>query len=487
MKAQTIERIGLAAGPLAAAAIWLLLAPDPGRALTPAGVSALAVAAWMAVWWMTQAVALAATALLPLVALPLSGAFKLGAVAAPYASPIVFLFLGGFLLGLAMQRWGLHRRLALHTLVLVGGGPMQLVGGFMLATAGLSLWLSNTATTMLMVPIAMSVVSTLREQLARGMDAQAAHEPLPGALGPALMLGIAYAASIGGMGTLIGTPPNLIMSGFVRQHYGIELTMLGWMAVGLPVVAILLPLAWLWLTRVAFRLPVRGLPGGREPLRAALRALGSMTPAERRVAAVFALVATGWVLRPQLAALTGIEQLDDATIALIGALALFVLPAGEASGARLVDWDTAKALPWDVLILFGGGLSIAAALTASGADRYLATLLTGMAGVPLLAMLLALGFLVTFSGELTSNTAAATTLMPILAALCAATGLAPIPVFFTATLTGSLGFMLPVATPPNAIAYGTGLIPLAAMIRAGFGMNVIGIVVIVAWIYVAGA
>lgn len=483
MKAQIIQRIGLAAGPLVAMAIWLLLAPDPGRALTPAGVSALAVAAWMAVWWMTQAVALAATALLPLVLLPVSGALTLAVVAAPYASPIVFLFLGGFLLGLAMQRWGLHRRLALHTLVFVGTGPMQLVGGFMLATAGLSMWLSNTATTMLMVPIGMSIVNTYRELLARGPDAQAQRDRLLGALGPALMLGIAYAASIGGMGTLIGTPPNIIMSGFVRQHYGIELTMLGWMAVGLPVVAVLLPLAWLWLTRVAFRLPVHRLPGGPDPLRIALNALGPMARAERLVAAVFALVAIGWVLRPQLVAVTGIDQLDDAVIAIIGALLLFVLPAGQAGGTRLINWETAKALPWDVLILFGGGLSIAAALTATGADRYLAMLLAGLAGVPLFAMLLTLGFLVTFSGELTSNTAAATTLMPILAALCAATGLDPIPVFFTATLTGSLGFMLPVATPPNAIAYGTGLIALPAMIRAGFGMNVIGIVAIVVWIY----
>lgn len=476
----SIARIGLVAGPLAAAAIAFGLGPDPARHLSPAGSVALALGAWMAIWWMTEAVPLAATALLPIVVLPLGGVAPVGVAATGYASPTVFLFLGGFVLGLAVERCGLHRRLALATLVHAGTSPHRLVGGFMLVTGVMSMWLSNTATAMMMMPIAGSVLATYRDELARTTLPPAAVAGVVAAFGAALMLGVAYAASIGGMGTPIGTPPNLVMSGFLRQHYGIELTVLQWMQVGVPVAALLLPIAWLWLTRVAFPLAREPLP--RDALAAARAAAGPMTRAEMRVAAVFVLVAAGWMLRPQIARATGIATLDDATIAIAGALVLFLLPSGE-PGRRLMDWATARTLPWEVLILFGGGLAIAQAIASTGADRYLAALVAGTPALPLPVLLLALGVLVTFSGELTSNTAAATTLMPILAAWCAASGLDPLPVFFTATLTGSLGFMLPVATPPNAIAYGTGVIPAQAMLRAGFGMNLLGIVVIVAWVH----
>ena len=468
-----LGRAGLFAGPLAAA-LWLAFG---GSGMAHDAHVVLGLAIWMALWWMTEAVPLAATALLPLVILPLFTAIGFGAASAPYANSIVFLFMGGFMLGLALQRCGLHRRIALAMLVTVGSGQRRLVGGFMLVTALLSMWLSNTATMMMLAPIGISVLQTCREQRA-GADDDAT-----GAFGAALILGIAYAASIGGMGTPIGTPPNLIMSGYLRTHYGIDLTMLEWMRVGVPVILLLLPLTWLWLCFGAFRLPAAGFAGGEAELRAQRARLGAASGAEKRTGAVFLLVALGWVLRPQLVAWSGLAGLDDGVIALIGALLLFVLPAKGVEGERLLDWNTARGIPWDILLLFGGGLSLAAAVTASGADAPIAQWVSGLGSVPVALIVGLLAVAIVFSGELSSNTAAATAIMPVLAGLASARGIDPLPLFMVATLAGSCGFMLPVATPPNAIAYGTGFVPLPAMLRAGFGLNLIAIAVVVGFVW----
>jgi solute carrier family 13 (sodium-dependent dicarboxylate transporter), member 2/3/5 len=468
-----LRRAGLFGAPLAAA-LWLTLG---GSGMAHDAHVVLGLAIWMALWWMTEAVPLAATALLPLVVLPLFTSIGFGAASAPYANSIVFLFMGGFMLGLALQRCGLHRRIALAMLVTVGSGQRRLVGGFMLVTALLSMWLSNTATMMMLAPIGISVLQTCREQRA-GTDDDAT-----GAFGAALILGIAYAASIGGMGTPIGTPPNLIMSGYLRTHYGIDLTMLEWMRVGVPVILLLLPLTWLWLCFGAFRLPAAGFAGGEAELRAQRARLGAASGAEKRTGAVFLLVALGWVLRPQLVAWSGLAGLDDGVIALIGALLLFVLPAKGVEGERLLDWNTARGIPWDILLLFGGGLSLAAAVTASGADAPIAQWVSGLGSVPVALIVGVLAVAIVFTGELTSNTAAATAIMPVLAGLASARGIEPLPLFMVATLAGSCGFMLPVATPPNAIAYGTGCVPLPAMLRAGFGLNLIAIAVVVGFVW----
>jgi solute carrier family 13 (sodium-dependent dicarboxylate transporter), member 2/3/5 len=468
-----LRRAGLFGAPLAAA-VWLALG---GSGMAHDAHVVLGLAIWMALWWMTEAVPLAATALLPLVVLPLFTSIGFGAASAPYANSIVFLFMGGFMLGLALQRCGLHRRIALAMLVTVGSGQRRLVGGFMLVTALLSMLLSNTATMMMLAPIGISVLQTCREQRA-GADDDAT-----GAFGAALILGIAYAASIGGMGTPIGTPPNLIMSGYLRTHYGIDLTMLEWMRVGVPVILLLLPLTWLWLCFGAFRLPAAGFAGGEAELRAQRARLGAASGAEKRTGAVFLLVALGWVLRPQLVAWSGLAGLDDGVIALIGALLLFVLPAKGVEGERLLDWNTARGIPWDILLLFGGGLSLAAAVTASGADAPIAQWVSGLGSVPVALIVGVLAVAIVFTGELTSNTAAATAIMPVLAGLASARGIEPLPLFMVATLAGSCGFMLPVATPPNAIAYGTGCVPLPAMLRAGFGLNLIAIAVVVGFVW----
>jgi solute carrier family 13 (sodium-dependent dicarboxylate transporter), member 2/3/5 len=476
--ARTLARGGLMAGPIVAV-LWLLTAGDtvPQEARV-----VLALAIWMAIWWMTEAVPLAVTSLLPLLVLPLFTRLGFNAVAGPYASNIVALFLGGFMLGIALQRCGLHRRIALSVLVAAGAGPRRLVGAFMAVTAVLSMWLSNTATMMMLAPIGLSVIHAWREEHAApaGAGAQQGQE-----FAGALMLGIAYAASIGGMGTPIGTPPNLIMSGYLRAEYGLDITMLQWMRVALPVVALLLPAAWLWLCFVAFRLPggVRHDGRGSEVLRDRLRQLGAVSSAERRVGVIFLSVAVCWMLRPQLARWTGLGGLDDAVIALAGALLLFTTHTGPGSRERLLHWEHTRDLPWDILLLFGGGLSLAAAINATGADAPITGMLTGLGDVAPALIMLVLALAVVFTGELTSNTAAATAMMPVLAGLCAARGLDLMPVFMVATLAGSCGFMLPVATPPNAIAYGTGVVPMRRMIRAGFGVNLIGVVIIVGYVW----
>jgi sodium-dependent dicarboxylate transporter 2/3/5 len=470
---RVLRRAGLFGGPLAAA-LWLAIG---GGGMAHDAHVVLGLAMWMALWWMTEAVPLAATALLPLVVLPLCTSIGFGAASAPYANSIVFLFMGGFMLGLALQRCGLHRRIALAMLVTVGSGQRRLVGGFMLVTALLSMWLSNTATMMMLAPIGISVLQTCREQQAGTEDDGTA------AFGAALILGIAYAASIGGMGTPIGTPPNLIMSGYLRAHHGIDITLLQWMRVGVPVVLLLLPLTWLWLCFGAFRLPATGFAGGATQLREQRARLGPANAAEKRTALVFLLVALGWVLRPQLVAWSGLAGLDDGVIALIGALLLFVLPAKDLGGDRLLDWNTARGIPWDILLLFGGGLSLAAAVTASGADAPIAQWVSGTGSVPVALIVAVVAVAIVFSGELTSNTAAATAIMPVLAGLASARGIDPLPLFMVATLAGSCGFMLPVATPPNAIAYGTGCVPLPAMLRAGFGLNLIAVAVVVGFVW----
>jgi sodium-dependent dicarboxylate transporter 2/3/5 len=469
-------RIGRWLGPLLAA-LWFATA---GADMPQDARLVLALAIWMAAWWMTEAVPLSVTALLPLVILPPFSGLAFGTVASPYASSIVFLFMGGFMLGLALQHSGLHRRIALSVLVLVGSGQRQLVGGFMLVTALLSMWMSNTATAMIVMPIGLSVIEACQEP----READNAGAQPTGGFAAAIVLGIAYAASIGGMGTPIGTPPNLIMSGYLREHYGLDLSMLEWMRVAVPVLLLMLPATWAWLCFVSFRLSGSvAANAGRNVLRARLAGLGPVTPAERRVGAIFVAVAVCWILRPQIVGWTSLTGLDDAVIALTGALLLFLVPSGRQRHERLLDWHTAQHLPWDILLLFGGGLSLAAAISASGADAPLTAMLSGFETVPVVVIVLLLAVLVVFSGELTSNTAAATALMPVLAALCAARGLDVLPVFMVATLAGSCGFMLPVATPPNAIAYGTGFVPMRQMMRAGLAVNLIGIVVIVGYVW----
>ncbi len=474
-----IRWIGLAMGPTLAVIVWVALDADAGT-LSPGGRATAAAAVLMACWWLTQAIPLAATALLPIVLFPLLGAGTIAETTAPYSRPLIFLFLGGFLLGLALQKWGLHRRLALLTLLAVGAQPTRVIAGFMLTTAFLSMWISNTAAAILMLPIGVSVLETLSGRL--GGQVLKSRDPIE-RFAPALLLGIAYAASIGGMGTLIGTPPNFILATFMEQHFGTSVSSLTWLSVALPLVVMLLPLTWLYLTHVAFPLHGHEIQGGHDVLHGQLIGRGPMSRGEWIVLTVFGLTALGWILQPALSAWTGLTGLDNSVIAMIGALALFLIPVEPVRGRFAMDWETAKSVPWGILILFGGGLSLAAAVERNGVDSFVASSLAGLHEMPLLWGLVATVALVGLLTEITNNTAVTATLLPVLAATYSASDQQAAPLLFAAALAASCAFMLPVATPPNAVVFASGRVSVGQMAMTGLGLKLIAIALIAGLVY----
>ena len=434
----------------------------------------------MAVWWMTEAVELYATALLPLVALPMTGAAPVRAAAAPYAHELIFLFMGGFLIALAMQRWGLHRRMALRALRAAGDHPAGIVACFMGVTAFFSMWVSNTATAVMMLPIALSIIS-LVEQVEPGTKTRP-HFAL------CLLLGIAYAASIGGIGTIIGTPPNVFLASYIQSNLGQEISFVRWMGVGLPLVAVFLPLAWLMLTRVLYPLRGERIEGSRAVTERAYRELGAMSRGERIVLAVFLLAALSWIARPllvnvRIGDMNPLAGLSDPVIAMVAALVLFVVPVDVKRRVFVMNWETALKLPWGILLLFGGGLSLAAAIRVNGVGEYIGHQLGILSGIPVLLLVMAVIALVIFLTELTSNTATTATFIPILAALAPVFDLHPFMLIVPAAIAASCAFMLPVATPPNAIVFGSGHVTIQQMIRAGFWLNLAGVVLITMLVY----
>ena len=476
----TRQRVGLLVGGFAF--ILLLLLPPP-QGLDPAGWRVAAVAVLMAVWWITEAIPVYATGLLPLALFPLLDAIDIGTAAAPYANPLIFLFMGGFMIALAMQRWGLHTRMALSLLAITGTRARNLIGGFMLATALLSMWVSNTATTMMMLPIAISVLALLRSEAGE-------LKSLPG-FNTALVLAIAYGANIGGLGTLIGTPPNALLAAYFDQTYGITIGFAEWMAVGLPLSLILLVVTWLILTRILYPTPNQEVEGAAANLDRARLALGPISRGECVVAVGFASAAFLWVFRPILTNLLPWLKLSDAGIAMTVALALFLIPSGERADSGGVDgvlnWDWASRLPWGVLLLFGGGLSLAAAASASGLSTWIGNGMAGWDGLPTLVLLLAVVTAVIFLTEVTSNTATTATLLPLLAAAAVAVGENPLLLCIPAALAASCAFMLPPATPPNAIVFGSGQVTIPQMARAGIWLNIVSIVVLVSVSYLIAA
>jgi sodium-dependent dicarboxylate transporter 2/3/5 len=463
------KRIGLVLGPAVCAA--MLLAPAPAGLGDP-GWRVAAAAVLMAVWWITEAIPIPATSLVPVAMLPLIGAGSIREATTPYADPVIYLFLGGFMIALAMERWSLHRRIALHVIRRVGTSPRALVAGFMLAAALLSMWVSNTATALMMLPVGISVVELAERTGGAGTRERFA---------VCLLLGIAYGCNIGGMGTLVGTPPNVLMAGFFEQEYGRSIGFAEWLKVGLPVVALGLPLAFLVLTRVTNPIRIRELPGARETVESELTDLGPFSRGEAVVAVVFGLTATLWITRPLLEG--WIPGLSDAGIAIVAALALFVIPVRLSEGEFAMDWRTARRLPWGTLLLFGGGLSLAGAVTRTGLSLWVGESLAGVGSLPLVLVVLVVTTVVVFLTELTSNTATAATFLPVIAALALGIGQDPMTLALPAVLGASCAFMLPVATPPNAIVYGSGRVSIPQMARAGFVLNLVFIAVITALAY----
>ncbi|MGX1199937.1 SLC13 family permease [Marinobacter sp. MBR-105] len=454
--------IGLILG--AAFLVATLVLPAPGSMGADAW-AALGLMLLMATWWSTEAIPIPATALLPIVLVPALGLGTIGQATAPYANPIIFLFLGGFTLGLAMQRWNLHRRIALLTLKAMGDQPKRQIAGFMLATAFLSMWVSNTATAIMMLPIGLSVVAMMDNSNPEGVRKYAT----------ALLLAIAYSASIGGIATLIGTPPNALLAAYLSENQGISVGFAQWMVLGIPITLVMLVLTWWWLTRRDFGIGQASDSG--QMIRDELAKLGVMSRGERLVAVVFVITATAWIFRPLLSA-SLMPWLSDTGIAIAAAIAMFLIPVDVRQGTFVLDWDSANKLPWGVLLLFGGGLAMAGVISSSGLAEWIAGSL-GVAGVlPTIVMMVIVASVIIFLTEVTSNTATAAAFLPLLGALAMAQDVSPLLLTVPAAIAASCAFMMPVATPPNAIVFSSGHMQISDMIKAGFALNLMGIVVV---------
>lgn len=481
------RRIGFWAGIAAFVVFQFGIELDPER---PSVSTAAAIASLMAIWWMTEAFPLAVTALVPIVLFPILGIMPAGEVAPAYIDSNIFLFAGGFVLALAMQRWGLHRRIALIVLMVIGGRPARIVLGFMAATAILSMWVSNTATAMMMLPMALSLCAlftgVMEQQRAEGRppDPRSANFPL------VLMLGIAYSASIGGIGTIIGTPPNVVLVSIFHNEFpgAPPISFAQWFIFAAPLSVGFVLLTWFLLTRLIYPLPDSSPFSGKTFIRSEYRGLGRVTREELTVAGVFTVTALLWIFRKEIALGSAMKipgwsnfvphgaHPDDGTIAMLAALALFILPASRnRGGGGIMNWETAKKLPWEILVLFGGGFALAAGFTASGLSDWIGGRFEGLQDAPPWLIILSVAGSINFVTELTSNTATTQMILPILASLSRSLQIHPLLLMIPAALSASCAFMLPVATPPNAIIYGSGQVPIGKMIRAGFVLNLVGI------------
>ena len=465
-------KVGLLLGPAVFAALLLLPAPE-GMPL--AAWRTAAAASLMVIWWIAEAVPIPVTALLPLVLFPVLDVVPVTAAAPPYANPVIFLFLGGFIIAIALERCGLHRRLALAIISAVGTRPPRLIGGFMAATAFISMWVSNTATVLMMLPMAASITDLIESENAK----RGTTDPN---FSVALMLGLAYASSIGGLGTLIGTPPNALLAGVMSESYGIQIGFLQWMLVGVPLVVISIPLTWLLLTRIVYPVRRDTFAGSGEIIDREIAELGRLGRAEIIVGSITAFTATAWVARPLIERI--LPGLSDTGIALFGALLLFVVPISWRRGEFPLSWRHAEQLPWGALILFGGGLSLANAFQVTGLSTWLGAAGANLNVLPVIVIAMVITFVVLFLTELTSNTATAATFLPIVAAMAVGVGSSPLLFAIPAALAASCAFMMPVATAPNAIVYATERLTIPQMARAGFALNLIMVVVITAVTFV---
>jgi sodium-dependent dicarboxylate transporter 2/3/5 len=493
MTVAKFRRIGLFGGPLLGLLCYHLLplqystGAEQWVEFSAAGRATLGMMVWMATWWITEAVDIEVTALLPIATFPLLGITPLTKVLPPYAADVIFLFMGGFIIGLAIERWGLDRRIAFFTLKLVGARPGAIVGGFMAVTAFLSMWVSNTACAAMMTPIALSVIDlVLRSRTGSGLKESGGipQDRVPERnFATGLLLCVAYSASIGGIATIVGSPPNGIAVRYMQQTFQKEVSFFDWILVGGPFTLIFLPIAWLLVTRVLFRADIGEIAGGRKYFDEEYRKLGRLTRGEKIVLAVFSLAALLWIFSPLLkpvviAGMKPFADLSDAGIAMLAALMLFVVPVDPFKGIRAMDWATAVKLPWGVLMLFGGGLTLAAAIEANGVSGFIGNTSRGLAGLPPILLLLAITAMTVFLSELTSNTAQVATMLPVLAAMAPALGMKPYVLIVACTLGASSAYMMPVGTPPNAIVFGTGLVRMPQMMKAGIWLNLAGILVI---------
>jgi sodium-dependent dicarboxylate transporter 2/3/5 len=458
------QRIGIFAGPAACA--LMLLYSGSQETMPDSAWRVAAVGLWMAIWWATEAIPVPATGFIPLVAFDLFGIAPIKEAAQSYSHPIIYLFLGAFVLALAVEKWSLHRRVALWILSRTGTDGKRLILGFMLVAALLSMWMTNTSTTMMLLPIAVSVGALIADQTLHVKESDAKQFQI------ALMLALAYSTTIGGLSTLVGTPPNILLAAFLEDSYGISIAFVDWMMIGVPLTVVLLPLGWWLLTSVVFKVNIPANSDAQNMILKMRGDLGPMTTPEKRVGGVFLVVVLLWMSRGMLSELPGLSGLSDTGIVMAAALLLFVLRSGGPEGGAIMSWPDVGRLPWGVLVLFGGGLSLAAQVSASGLAAWLGEGLAPLASSGTLVLVLASAGLVVFLTELTSNLATAATFLPVVGALALQMGIDPLVLCVPVTLAASCAFMLPVATPPNAIVFASGVLRISDMIRAGLVMNI---------------
>jgi len=464
----TIKKLGLVLGPV----VFLMLYNLPWVMLNPAADKVIAVAIWMIIWWITEAVSISVTALVPLTIFPLLGISDMKTVSASYGSPIVFLFFGGFVMALALEKVQLHKRIALNIVKYTGTSPDRVILGFMIATAFLSMWISNTATTVVMLPIALSVISLLAND-EDGFTKGDANFAL------SIMLGIAYAANVGGIATIIGTPPNTVMVGFMENTYGIEISFLTWMKMGVPFSIIMLTVIYLVLVKVVYPNRLEDRSDSGELIANELKKIGPLKKTELRVLIIFFVTMTLWVLRVHINALIPSISLSDAGISMLAAMALFTIPFKFGTGEFTLNWADTKKLPWGILILFGGGLALAKGLADAGVIEFIGEAVSSNVGISIMVIVSLLITIVLFMTELMSNVALVAIFAPVIAGVALGLDQEILPVLIPATMAASCAFMLPMATPPNAIVFASGYIKVSEMAKAGFILNIISIILLV--------
>lgn len=465
------KKIGFVLGPLS---FFFILLLNPFDGLSDAGHAVLSATFWIAIWWITEAIPIAATALLPIVLFPLSGGMELTTTTAAFGHKYVFLYLGGFLIAIGIEKWNLHKRIAINIIAFIGSDVRKVILGFMLATAFLSMWISNTATSVMMLPIGIAIIKELKDNPATIKDENKT-------FGKALMLGIAYSASIGGVATLIGTPPNLVLAGVIAETYNYEISFSEWFLFGFPISLILLIFCWFYLTRIAYTFKQTEFPGGKQEIHRLKKALGPISYEECLVAIVFALAGFCWISRSYLLQ-DFLPALDDTIVAIAFGLLLFVLPSKEKK-STLLNWKDTFQLPWGIIILFGGGMALAKAFETSGLAVWLGGLMTTFGGLPLFVLILLLITAVNFLTEITSNLATTAMLLPVLAPLALEVGVHPFGLMVGAAVAASCAYMLPVATPPNAVVFGSGYLKIPDMVSRGLALNIFSIILITIMVY----
>lgn len=466
------KKSGLVLGPLVFILVQLFFRPE---GLGPQGIAVLACTLWIAVWWITEAIPIAVTSMLPVVIFPLTGAMDLQEATSSFGDKYIFLYIGGFILSIAIEKWNLHKRIALNIINAIGTNSSSIVLGFMIATGFLSMWISNTATAVMMMPIGLAIVKQFEDH----PDTRENENQI---FGKAMMLAIAYSASIGGIGTLIGTPPNVIFAGVIQKFYHVEISFLQWFKIGFPVAVLLMAFCWFYLVKIAFKLDKQNFPGGKAEIQRQLKKLGTIKFEEKAIFIVFVLTALAWITRSFVLS-KFIPGIDDTIIAMVAAIALFLVPSKEEKGRMLINWKEAERLPWGILLLFGGGLAIAGGFESSGLAVWIGNQITVFQGVTLLVLLIIIVTMVNFLTEITSNLATTAMLLPVLVPVAAVLDENPYVLMVGATLAASCAFMLPVATPPNAVVFGSGYLRIPDMMRKGFAMNIFSIIIIVFFVY----